>query len=226
MSRRHVNRVPKPKVPLYTPAFEAIDKLEVAMVNRTIRPEFTIDDVVEWLYPPKVVAASLAAAEYIQSTYMDPTVMVDQDGIPRLKVTFHSPKYATPKGQFAATQHTAKTCHIHEVLGEVCAIVAQCDIVRDVVEYFNDNNVHPGIARAVFPQLASLLPLENKFHSATEREWRSVSYCDALRGKIRPAVNIVATGLLCNPDMEQPIKAIMRVAPYREDREERWLGVL
>lgn len=191
-------------------ALAKIDVMEAAVAYRTVTTDFTLTDVVRWLWPASVVDTLTAAYDVARGHQM----LVDEGpisghclGVPMScsfrimldQVRMLSPAPGLSNPQLA--QHTPMAA----------ALLALDDIyraynkVRRVVTWMNEHAT-PGAARFYFPALGALLPAHHAFYRADGLRYKEPSGdMTEVANVIREAASIVAAGVLADPEhVENP----------------------
>lgn len=185
-------------------AFGAIDKMEQAVCYRTVRRDFTVDDVCDYLWPAHAVRALREAYPYISASlsgqYNDYAATIN-DVHCWLTLDTTSVRMSTPCTGLIAPQDLLIEPHrVMEALREVRDNHLRFNKLRAVVTWLNEH-ARPMAARYYFPSLGALLPLGHEFHV---HDGLKSAGCNGnisdIASDIREASVTVATGLLCEPD--------------------------
>lgn len=188
-------------VTLLQPAFEAISKMESAVVTKTVTVDYTLEDVVNWLWGPDVVAKLKAAYPYV-STLAHRYHRERVEMLPfTLECMFHVDTtkvgMTCPTSNLIALQ-PAWDRGISDSINQVAALNARFNAVRRVVQWLNDNATL-GYARHAFPPLTHFLPPNHEFHNYDGRRYQEppTSMPTSVVQDLREASATVALGILC-----------------------------
>ncbi len=198
-------------VALFHDAFAAIDKMEAAVVYRTVTCDFTTRDVANWLWPAEIVEALTRVFPYAHERYTfrehhEEEITLREDFDIRFKLHLAPLRMASPDdGHCAPIENTYPS--IWRVLAEVKAIHAQYNKVRACVSWMN-KNATVGAARFYFPSLGCLLPADHAFHKADGQRYKEPAVdMSKINVLLREVGAIVTSGLLADPEhVENPNK--------------------
>lgn len=201
MPRRRTEPKPRPKP--FVDAFGAIDKMEDAVIYRTVTCNFAPIDAARWLWPDTVVDALLEAFSYTKyrnSAHSEGPLRLTQGGIVctlYFRLDDALPMLAPAPGLVHLNPDRGQP--IVDALSEVAAIHDDFNIVRTVVRWMN-NNCTPGAARFYLPALTALLPPGHPVNQADGQRYQEpgASMAD-ISPLIRRAGAIIASGLLADP---------------------------
>jgi hypothetical protein len=201
MRRRFRRHLPDPTNP-YSAANNKIRSKELDVYYATVDAQFTMDDVVAWLFPEDVIrklkdAYPLAHSTY-HSNFSPPTLPLPSGDkvelcmdLDKVHMQCPLPKYAKPVLDGTAGQN------IVGVLQAACDVNNQFDKVRKVISWLGAHNVTPGAAAYYWPTLLSLMPPESDVHKAGGTRYREVIGIGEILPLLRETAGIVAGAHLC-----------------------------
>ncbi len=193
---------------LFNDAFAAIDKMECAVVYRTVTCDFTSEDVAFWLWPSHIVEALTRVFPYANNRYTFRDHHEEEIRLPELDIRFRlhlNPlRIASPDEGHCAPQLDAYPA-IWRALAELKTIHEQYNKVRTCVEWMNDNAT-VGAAKFYFPSLGCLLPADHAFHKSDGQRYKELTVdMSGINVRLREVGAIVTSGLLADPDyVENP----------------------
>ncbi len=191
-------------VALFHAAFAAIDKMEVAVVYRTVTCDFTTRDVANWLWPAEVVEALTRVFPYANERYTfrdhhDESITLREDFDICFKLHLAPLRMASPDDGHCALQLDTYPA-IWRVLAELGTIHKQYNKVRACVAWMNENATL-GAAKFYFPSLGCLLPANHAFHNTDGQRYKEPAVnMSGINVLLREVGAIVTSGLLADPD--------------------------
>ncbi len=190
-------------VALFNDAFAAIDKMERAVVYRTVTCDFTTEDVANWLWPAEVVDALKKVWPYAHERYMFRDHHEEEIRLPELDIRFKLHLrllcMVSPDEGHCVPQLDAYPA-IWRVLSEIAAIHEQYNKVRTCVDWMN-NNATVGAAKFYFPSLGCLLPANHAFHKSDGQRYKEpAADMSGINVRLREVGAIITAGLLADPD--------------------------
>lgn len=190
-----------------------IEKLEAAVVYRTVTRDFTVPEVLRWLYPEPIIEALRGAYNYAhyKGSFIDEEncLIVATDTRFSLRISNEHARMLTPEhGCVVFQPHHEQP--VRGLVEEIAAIHASFNIVRKVVDWLNDGHATVGAARFYCPWLGTLLPAEHAFHGVEGLKYKDLDTTD-ISAHMRAAAAIVAGGLLADPDHIQNNAAMFGV---------------
>lgn len=204
----------------FTAALNNLNALEAAVVYRTVTVDFTLHDVVAWLWPREVRDALTAAYRYTHASDCSPAAEIIKIAGPP-----HDPpavaKWVTLQlnlsriGMLRPRTEDIKIdaergAPIMEALRHVERINQEFIRVRDVIQWLEENATLAA-ARYYFPSLCALVPSSHPIHRINGARYRDPVGIAAIIPAIREASATVASGLLCEPDEPIPTHGWMNV---------------
>lgn len=208
----------------WEPALQNINRMERALVNMMAVSKLnsvTPSDVLDWMMPAEQLAVLRAAspfAEMSNSSFLS-------DGSRRIKFPFGAVTFyldfiqigiIPPNSKFIDIQPDApKADDLRACVETIANIVSQYNKLRVILHEFKEKEVTPGAARYYWPTLQSLLPSDHVFFSSGTR-FREVALTHVTIELLREAPEIVAKGLLCDPNTNGKDKmgrSLVRVRP-------------
>jgi len=197
--RRHRN--PR-RTDIYQSAIYSIGKMERAVVRLMAPTEgLTPADVLDWIIPPdelKLLRATLPYAQVGDGSYSAEfrTPYGKVDGMLRYVAMGCVP----PKSKLVAVQPEApKHEQLMSMVEAIADIAKQFDKLRSIVRHFN-TGITPGAAKHYFPAMQSLLDAGHPFHKVDGERHKAVPFTYEMAEMLREAPEIVAKGLLCDPN--------------------------
>lgn len=175
--------------------------MELAVVTKTVTVDYTLDDVVNWLWEPDVVARLKAAYPYVNTVthryhrervQMLPSSLECTFHVDTTKVGMTCPTYNLIAFQPVWDRGISDSIH------QVVALHARFNAVRRVVQWLDDNATL-GYARHAFPPLAHFLPVNHEFHNYDGRHYKEPPEAmpTSVAQDLREATATVAMGVLC-----------------------------
>ncbi len=199
----------KASVTLFHDAFAAIDKMERAVVYRTVTCDFTTRDVVNWLWPAEIVDVLVKVYPYAHERYTfkcrhEEGVTLREDLAIWFKLETNNLGMMSPDDGLCSPDQSAYLS-IWRVLAEVSAIHEQYNKVRRCVTWMNENAT-VGAAKFYFPSLGCLLPAYHPFHKADGQRYKELTVdMSKINVLLREVGAIITSGLLAGPDhVENP----------------------
>ncbi len=175
-------------------ALAAIDERELQVVHAMTQPNFTLNDVIKWMFPEDTLRILKEAHGVVQEYY---NKIVN---ISIAKTTFSIDVEATgiavPVSEAISTQ---EHCHV-EIMGyseDVHNIHQQFNKVRDVVKWFGEHNVTTAAAVYYWPTILCLLPADHDVHNTNGVRYREVTGIGEIIPLLRETAGIIAGAALC-----------------------------
>jgi hypothetical protein len=198
MSRRGMNRGTAPGN-RFGSALDAIRDKELNVFHATIEPQFTMDDVVNWLFPEDTIrklkdAYPLAAARYHSNCVLTSLPLPSGDKV-ALSLDLDSIRMQCPK--LVPGKPLDGASPLLAFFQSVCDVNKQFNKVRKVIEWFDEHSVTIGAAVYYWPTILSLLPPTHLVHEASGERYREVSGIAEIVPLLRETAGIVAGASLC-----------------------------
>lgn len=205
MARRRRPNSPPPK---HFVCDDAINRMERAVIYRTVDlTSFTGHDIVDLVVPAEHARLLRDAFPHTQSNHgiWDVHLPVGGDN-------FHIQMHTAPfkilvphdisPGAWKITnlQPSAKQNECLLAFTDIVRVVNEHNVLRRVVNWFNENNVPPGFARHYFPSLGALLDPAHVFHQMDGLRYADRHIPYEIVNDLRKAPEIIAKGLFCRPD--------------------------
>jgi hypothetical protein len=188
-------------------ANEALNRMEAAVVYRTVTPcdEFTVHDLLYWLWPARTVDTLLEAYDLTRETVGQgncdfPGIIVPAGPVCRFYFNLSLgdnrlhflPPAEKPEPRADYPMHNT----ICNILKEVEHIHKQFNKVRTVLAWLEDNAT-PGAARFYFPAMCALLPAEHPINHADGIRYKEPSApMDKVIPMMRECAGILASGII------------------------------
>lgn len=199
---------PKEKPDIFSYAHHSINKMERAVIYRTVdRDLFDANDVLEWLVPIEQLRHLRAAYPYTQNVRGLPSF---DASLEVLGAGFHVKFLTTdmeclPPHDITITRAdafmpTMKAPAIMGAIHEILTVIFTHNVLRRVVTWFDQEHVSPSFARQYWPSLGALLPSGHPFHNTDGTRFKDMGIPYEIRTDIRMAPEIVTKGLFCRPD--------------------------
>lgn len=201
MSRRR--RREKVEVLHFEGASTGIFIMERAVIYRSVDTPFSASELVDCLFPAESLA-KLRAAFPVAYTEGLPgqgyeELMLNGARV-KFGVSFHELGLLRPHGNPVLQNSAAKFAEVSAALHEVVQIVDDFNVIRSIVDWFHDHKVTPGCARYYFPGLCTLLPRDHVINQVDSTRFRDIVLDSQIAGLLRRAPEIIARGLLTDPD--------------------------
>jgi len=198
----------------WEPALTCINRMEKAMVRVMVKTgDLTYHDMIDWLLPPEPLQAMRVAAPYADlSRGSDVSKDFDFGNKASFALDFANMGYITPKRSLFAIQHDNKNhMQFAGIISKVIGIVIQHNKLRTILAHFRNKNVTPGAAKHYWPTLQSLLPSDHAFFQVKGDRFKDVFFEQNVMEHLREAPEIVAKGLLCDPNVNGLYRSNERV---------------
>ena len=185
---------------IFDAAHAIINDRELDVYHATVEAQFTMDDVVAWLFPEDVIRKLKDAYPLAEVPYRSNFTMM---GLPlpsgakvSLSLDLDRVHMQCPKRD---TVHNLlpDAPAIFSTLQAVCDVHAQFDKVRKVVDWFGEHNVTAGAAAYYWPTVKMLLPPKHAVHEATGERYREVTGIGDIIPLLRETTSIVAGACFC-----------------------------
>jgi len=212
----------------WEPAITNINRMERAVVNlMTKLPDVTPADVVDWVVPAEELRLLRAASPHtdLNSSSFSSDQMRSFT-FPFGKITMyldfvHMGCIPPKKSLIAIQSDTPKAGVLRAAMETVVSTVTQHSKLRTILAKFKHFNVTPGAARHYFPTLQSLLPTDHAFFKVSGERFKDVYLDHDTVELLREAPEIIARGLLCNPNVngkDKPGRSLFRVQVSSEQQ--------
>ena len=181
----------------------AITEMEAAVAYRTVTAGFTVEDVVDWLWPRRVTETLRAAHPYIytKTTCHTSAALCLAPPLPMVSLTLELKDYGmvVPADGLLEITSSDTSRNIENAIKEFEYIHRQFNKLRSVVNWLN-TYATVGYARFVFPQLGALLPAGHPFHEADGLRYKDPTRdISTIASTLRECGAIIASGLLASP---------------------------
>lgn len=199
--RRKWGDAPKPpQGPNYSAAKDTINKMERAVIYRSVELDFTSRDVIDYLFPQEVLAPLRAAHKYTRS--MDQgkyAYFVRHTGAGPFvfNINWHDNECLVPA---EVAEMGVNDPRITGALARIREINADMDILRACVDKFTELKITAGCARYYWSGLPGLLPLTHPIHQVSGERYRDTALPHDLTDMLRKVGAIQAMALLADPE--------------------------
>lgn len=170
MARRRRQR-PDEKPNGYLFVFDKIDAMEKDLICHTVKPNFTVMDIVRMLITEEQISFLSKSFELLDRGYYAPKIYTKSHWLPGFgPVLFH---IACEEQGLAVWKEEGTKVNIEapvwpafsEVLRQIVQIHAQWNKVRSVVKFFNDCNASASAVRYYWPSMGIFLGAGHAFHA-------------------------------------------------------------
>jgi hypothetical protein len=186
----------------WEPAINNVNRMERAMVNVMVRTDMTYNDALDCLIQPEPLKLLRDAFPHFSGGSGD---QFNDYEFPAGKVTLYfdmiSMGVVPCQRKVMVLQHTAPhILQLTAMMDKMLGICSQLRKLRRILHDFHDKQVTPGAARHYWPTLQSLLPADHDFFRVKGDRFKDVFFDHATVELLREAPEIVAKGLLCDPN--------------------------
>lgn len=200
MARRSM-REPKPRAKPFADASIALDKMEAAVVYRTVTTDFTAIDAVRCMWPDSVtdlLRAAYPVTKY-RGSYHEERLLLPTCGVmASIRFDLSNISMLGPLPGLCEFD-TTRGAPIEDAIAQVHTVHANFNMVRKVIDWMNEQCT-PGAARFYLPALGALLPLGHPFHNSDGLRYSEPrSTMSQIAPYIRAAGTIIAAGVLADP---------------------------
>ena len=182
-------------------AMNSIRSKELDVFYATIEAQFTMDDVVAWLFPEDVIrklkdAYPLAVSSY-HTNFTLASFPLPSGAKVHLSLDLDCVKMQCPmSGKDTIQDHKAAPA-IMGLLEATCMVHNQFNKVREVIDWFGEHHVTIGAAVYYWPTIKSLLPSEHPVHKASGERYCAVNGIAEIIPLLRETATIMAGAYLC-----------------------------
>ena len=192
---------------IFAGAITTINSKELDVFYATVDAQFTMDDLVTWLFPEDVIkklkdAYPLANTSYHSNFSLASLPLPSGDkvqlSIDLDKVHMQCPIPRAIKSPLIGGEN------ILGVFQTICDIHNRFNKVRKVVDWFGIHNVTLGAAAYYWPTIQALCPKDHPVNERTGGRYREVSGIGEITDQLRETASIMAGAHLCPVATDKP----------------------
>lgn len=188
------------------PTGDKIDVMERDVVAALIKPKFCAMDVAHFLVPEETVETLRKARALLYSrdgnnvyeTYNCPLVLGDY-GLVDTSIYINCAKLDTQAWKHDLVEPRLDLPFVPAILDTMKTIYRVCedfDKVREVVAWFEDRKIAPGVVRYYWPTMGHFLSSDNPFHTVAMRDNDSIAGIGKIIPLLRETSGVVLSGAL------------------------------
>ena len=203
---------------IFAGAHTTINSKELDVFYATVDAQFTMDDIVAWLFPEDVIkklkdAYPLAKSIYHSHFQLASLPLPSGDKV-SLNMDLDKVHMQCPIPE-AARPHNDNPA-ILGVFQTICDINNRFNKVRKVVDWFGAHNVTLGAAAYYWPTIQALCPKDHPVNERTGERYREVNGIGEITPLLRETSGIMAGAHLCPVATDKPRGVVLSVTVLGE----------